>query len=121
VLCVSVFLCLYTGRGLATSWSPAQGFIPAVFNLGNWSETESFMEVGQGPNWGCSAKGKKSYAFGFLLLILYTSSLRAHTQAREASALLVKWSDTAPQKFASRLCYLRHWLHTDRQLGCNAE
>jgi hypothetical protein len=23
------------------------------------SETESFMELGQGPNWGCSANGKK--------------------------------------------------------------
>jgi hypothetical protein len=23
------------------------------------SETENFMEVEQGPNWGCSAKGKK--------------------------------------------------------------
>jgi hypothetical protein len=23
------------------------------------SEAESFMKVGQGPNWGCSAKGKK--------------------------------------------------------------
>jgi hypothetical protein len=25
----------------------------------NRSETESFMELGQGPNWGCSAKNKK--------------------------------------------------------------
>jgi hypothetical protein len=28
-------------------------------DLENRSETESFMEVGQGPNWGCSAKEKK--------------------------------------------------------------
>jgi hypothetical protein len=27
------------------------------------SETESFMEVGQGPNWGCNAKGKKKSFF----------------------------------------------------------
>jgi hypothetical protein len=25
------------------------------------SETESFMEVGQGPNWGCSTRGKKKH------------------------------------------------------------
>jgi hypothetical protein len=25
-------------------------------------ETESFMDVGQGPNWGCSAKEKKTLA-----------------------------------------------------------
>jgi hypothetical protein len=29
-LCVCVFLCLCTGRGLATSWSPAQGVLPSV-------------------------------------------------------------------------------------------
>jgi hypothetical protein len=29
-VCVCVFLCLCTGRGLATSWSPAQGVPPTV-------------------------------------------------------------------------------------------
>jgi hypothetical protein len=29
-------------------------------DLENRSESESFMEVGQGQNWGCSAKGKKT-------------------------------------------------------------
>jgi hypothetical protein len=53
-----VFLCLWTGRGLATSWSPVQGVLPNVQDLVNWSEMESFMEVSQGPNVGCSAKGK---------------------------------------------------------------
>jgi hypothetical protein len=41
------------------SWSPVQGVLPNVQDLVNWSETESFMEVGQGPNVGCSTKGKK--------------------------------------------------------------
>jgi hypothetical protein len=54
-----VLLCLCTGRGIATSWSPAQGILPDVKDLVNRSETESFMEVGLGPNEGCSAKGKK--------------------------------------------------------------
>jgi hypothetical protein len=54
-----VFLCLWTGRGLATSWSPVQGVLPNIRDLVNWSETESFMEVDQGPNVGCSAKGRK--------------------------------------------------------------
>jgi hypothetical protein len=58
-----VFLCLWTGRGLATSWSPVQGVLPIVRDLVNWSETESFMEVGQGPSWGCSAKGKKNTGY----------------------------------------------------------
>jgi hypothetical protein len=29
-VCVCVFLCLCTGRDLATSWSPEQGVIPTV-------------------------------------------------------------------------------------------
>jgi hypothetical protein len=29
-LCMCVFLCLRTGRDLATSWSPAQGVLPNV-------------------------------------------------------------------------------------------
>jgi hypothetical protein len=58
------FLCLFTGRGLATSWSPAQGVLPTVQDLENRSETESFMEVGQGPNWSCSAKKKTKFNSG---------------------------------------------------------
>jgi hypothetical protein len=45
VWCVIMFiLCLCTGRGHATSWSPAQGVLPTVYDLENRSETESFME-----------------------------------------------------------------------------
>jgi hypothetical protein len=36
-----------------------QGVLPTVQDLENRSETESFIEVGQGPNLGCSAKEKK--------------------------------------------------------------
>jgi hypothetical protein len=60
-VCVCVFLSLCTGRGLAMNSSPAQGVLPTVQDLENRSKMESFMEVGQGPNWGCSAKEKKSY------------------------------------------------------------
>jgi hypothetical protein len=40
IVCVSVcvFLCLCTGRGLATSWSPVQGVLPTVPN----QETEPY-------------------------------------------------------------------------------
>jgi hypothetical protein len=50
-VCMYVFLCLCTGRDLATSWSPAQGVLPTVYDSEkkNRSETESFMEVGLGP------------------------------------------------------------------------
>jgi hypothetical protein len=61
-VCMCVFLCSCTGRGFATSSSPAQGVLPNVYDLVNGSETESFMEVGQGPNWGCSAKWKEKVA-----------------------------------------------------------
>jgi hypothetical protein len=30
--CMCVFLCLCTGRGLATSWSPVQRVLPTVFD-----------------------------------------------------------------------------------------
>jgi hypothetical protein len=53
-------LIIQAGRGLATSWSPAQGVLPNVQDLENWSETESFTEEGQGPNWGCSAIRRKN-------------------------------------------------------------
>jgi hypothetical protein len=50
LVCVCAFFCLCTGRGLAMSWSPAQGVLPTVYDSErNRSETESFMEVGQGP------------------------------------------------------------------------
>jgi hypothetical protein len=60
--CVCDFLCLCTGRGLATSWSLVQGVLPTVWDLVKWSEKESFMEVGQGQNWGWSAREKKMYS-----------------------------------------------------------
>jgi hypothetical protein len=73
-----VFLCLRTGRGRATSWSPAQGVLPTVQDIENRSETESFMEVGQGPNWGCSAKEKNCLnlysAFGLVKIFLFLLS-----------------------------------------------
>jgi hypothetical protein len=56
--CVFVFMCLYTGRGLATSWSPVQGVLPTVLDL----VTEVKRKVSwrrPRPELGCRAKGKK--------------------------------------------------------------
>jgi hypothetical protein len=50
------------------SWTPAQEVLPSVQDLENSSETESFMEEGQSPNYGCSAKEKKSIYSAQLLL-----------------------------------------------------
>jgi hypothetical protein len=47
------------GRDLATSWSPVQGVLPNVQDLVNWSETESFMEVGKAQMWAVAPKEKK--------------------------------------------------------------
>jgi hypothetical protein len=65
-LCMCVFLCLCTGRVLATSWSPARGVLPNASDLVNRSEANGFMEVRQGPNWCCSAKGKNSVNYTIL-------------------------------------------------------
>jgi hypothetical protein len=56
-VCVCVFLCFVQVEALRRADHP-QGFLLSVYDLENRSETESFMEVGQGPNWGCSAKAK---------------------------------------------------------------
>jgi hypothetical protein len=37
----------------------AQGVLLNVYDLVNRSKMESFVEAGQGPNWGCIAKEKK--------------------------------------------------------------
>jgi hypothetical protein len=50
---------LSSGAGtIGQKWPQCKGLNPtslAIKKTG--SETENFMEVGQGPNWGCSAKG----------------------------------------------------------------
>jgi hypothetical protein len=79
----SVFLCLCTGRGPAMSWSPAQGVLPIVQDLENWSETESFMEVGQGSNWGCSATGKKK---------VWNTQQDAHSEESLHDRYLCQWA-----------------------------
>jgi hypothetical protein len=66
-VCMCAFFCLCTDSGLAASWSPAQGVLPNVSDLVNRSETESFVEVGQGPNEGCSAEGEKIQRSTFIM------------------------------------------------------
>jgi hypothetical protein len=44
VLCVR-FLCLCTGRGLATSRSPVQGVLPTVLDLVTGVKRKVFMEA----------------------------------------------------------------------------
>jgi hypothetical protein len=55
---VCAFLCLCTGKGLATSWSPFKGVLPTVLDL----LTEVKRKVSwrrPRPELGCRAKGKK--------------------------------------------------------------
>jgi hypothetical protein len=57
--CVFILLCLYTSRGLATSWSPVQGVLPAVLDL----VTEVKRKVSwrrPRPELDCRTKGKKN-------------------------------------------------------------
>jgi hypothetical protein len=57
-VCCCVFLCLCTGRGLATSWSPVQGVLPTV--LDRVTEVkQKFHGGGQGLNWAVEPKGGK--------------------------------------------------------------
>jgi hypothetical protein len=56
---VCVFLCLCTGRGLATCWSPVQGVLPTVLDL----VTEVKRKVSwrrPRPELGCRVKGEKT-------------------------------------------------------------
>jgi hypothetical protein len=54
-VCVCVFLsvCVQVEALRRPDHPPKESY-----RLENRSKTESFMEVGQGPNWGCSAKKK---------------------------------------------------------------
>jgi hypothetical protein len=64
VCVVCVFLCLCTGRGLATSWWPVQGVLPTVIDL----VTEVKRKVSwrrPRPELGCRAKGKKIFSTRF--------------------------------------------------------
>jgi hypothetical protein len=55
---VWVILCLCIGRGLATSWSPAQGVLPTVLRSRKPKWNWEFHGGRPRPNWGCSAKEK---------------------------------------------------------------
>jgi hypothetical protein len=57
--CVCVFLCLCTGRGVATSWSPVQGVLPTVLYLVTEVKRKVLWRRPR-PELGCRAKGKKS-------------------------------------------------------------
>jgi hypothetical protein len=66
--CVCIFLCLCTGRGLATSWSPVQEVLPTVLDL--------ITEVKRKVSWrrprselGCRAKGKNN-----IIMVLHVGS-----------------------------------------------
>jgi hypothetical protein len=105
-MCICVFLCLCTGRGLATCWSPAQGVLPNVWDLVNRSETESliFMDVGQGPDWGYRSKvilwditpcipSKANRRFGGTCLRLHSLRISRARNQRES-----RWHGAMSQK-----------------------
>jgi hypothetical protein len=56
---VCVFLCLCTGRGLATSWSPVQGVLPTVLDLATEMKGKVSWRRPR-PELGSRAKGKIS-------------------------------------------------------------
>jgi hypothetical protein len=59
-VCMSAFFCVCVQvEALRRADHQSKESYRNVYNLVNRSETESFMEIGKGPNWGCSAKGEK--------------------------------------------------------------
>jgi hypothetical protein len=57
---VCAFFCVYVqAEALRRADHPPKESYRMSKDLVNRSETESFTEVGQGPNWGCSAKEEK--------------------------------------------------------------
>jgi hypothetical protein len=67
VLRVRFFLCLCTGRDLATSWSPAQGFLPTLLDLVT-DVTRKVSWKRPRPELGCRAKGKKKKASALVVV-----------------------------------------------------
>jgi hypothetical protein len=59
VCVVCAFFCVYTGRGLATSWSPIQGVLPTVMDLVTELKRKVWWRRPR-PELGFRAKGKKS-------------------------------------------------------------
>jgi hypothetical protein len=56
-VCVCFSVCVQVEALRRADYPPNESY--RMSDLVNRSETESFREVGQGPNWGCSAKGKE--------------------------------------------------------------
>jgi hypothetical protein len=82
-------LCLSTGRGLATSWSPVQEFLPTDLDL----VTDVKRKVhggGQGLNWAVEPKGKKYFIDSSVLH--FTRNKYLHETDSPLVALLVKKS-----------------------------
>jgi hypothetical protein len=44
-VCLRLFCVCVVGSGLATGWSPVQGFLPNVLRLSKWSETKRFTDA----------------------------------------------------------------------------
>jgi hypothetical protein len=61
-VCVCAFfcVCVQVEALRRTDHPPKQSYKTVKDLEKNRSKTESFMEVGQGPNWGCSANGGKN-------------------------------------------------------------
>jgi hypothetical protein len=71
---VCIFLCSYTGKGLATSWSPVQGVLPIVLDL----VTEMKWKVScrrERPKLGCRAKENNNHTMPVETLRIWIGNL----------------------------------------------
>jgi hypothetical protein len=82
----------------------------------NRSETESFMEVGQGPNWGCSAKGKIMW---YIHILITTQNVSVNHKKSRDKPLVCSWltAEVIMACEGADRCLFRHFTNGLQPLG----